>query len=199
MRDNKLIESLYNKDEQRVIEQWITQAPIKADHNDLTSANSVADIALSNVKDSLPQWSVCYEDGSVEYSRDLKLSLVKKRDEIIDPTFLLMINWANSGPGYSWPESYYATYLPGYDIYVVTVSQDSDDKHGFTDEAIDYFEIDNPQWINKPAQAIIKYWWALSYKDWNQHPWVEIFSPGEISIQEAHDLSDEVWGKDFMM
>jgi len=36
--------------------------------------------------------------------------------------------------------------------------------HGFTDEAIDYFGIDNPNWILQPAKAIVKYWWAWSYK-----------------------------------
>jgi len=197
MINEKLIHSLYNKDEQRVIEQWIKQAPIKADHDNLTNANLVAEIVLSNVKGDLPQWAAFYEGGHAKWGRELKLKLVEKRDEILDPIFLLMINWADSGPGFSWPESYYATYLPGYDIYIVTASQDSDDMHGFTDEAIDYFKVDDPSWILEPSKTIVKYWWSWSYKKWYQYPWVEVFSPGEISLQEAHELSNKVWGKDF--
>ena len=203
--NKQLIQSLYSEDEQSVIEQWIEQTPVKADHDDLTNANLVAEIALSTVHGELPQWAVYDQNHHAEWGRELKLLLLKKRDGLLNPMFLLMINWANSGPGFSWPESYYSTYLPGYNIHVVTASQDCDEMHGFTDEAIDFFVSDESDWIGKPeawkngpAAAIIKYWWAWSYEKWNQYPWAEIFQEGEISEPEAQSICDEVWGKDFI-
>jgi hypothetical protein len=195
--DKKLIQSLYTEDEQSVIEQWIEQTPVKTSgHDDLINANLVAEIVLTMVNDELPQWAVFYESGHAMWGRKHQLKLLEKRDELLDPTFLLMINWADSGPGYSWPESYYSTYLPGYNIYVVTASQDCDDVHGFTDEAIDYFEADNPEQISEPATAIVKYWWVD--QEPNQYPWVEVLNFGEIGEQEAWDLRDEVWGENFV-
>jgi hypothetical protein len=31
---------------------------------------------------------------------------------------------------------------------------------GLIDEAIDYFSVDNPNWILEPAKAVVKYWQA---------------------------------------
>lgn len=47
-----------------------------------------------------------------------------------EPELVCCINWADSGPGYSWPESYYVTYLPGLEKYIVTASLDSPDVWG---------------------------------------------------------------------
>jgi len=40
------------------------------------------------------------------------------------PYYLLTINWADSGPGFSWPVAYNAIYVPGFDRTVVTASGD---------------------------------------------------------------------------
>jgi hypothetical protein len=41
-----------------------------------------------------------------------------------NPQLVCTINWADSGPGFSWPESYHVTYLPGFDKFVITASTD---------------------------------------------------------------------------
>ena len=46
------------------------------------------------------------------------------------------MNWANSGPGFSWPLDYYVAWLPFYDEYVVTVSYDDPIVAGYLDLAI---------------------------------------------------------------
>jgi hypothetical protein len=61
------------KDEQQVIEQWIRQAPIKADHDNLTNANLVAEIVLSNVKGELPQRAIFYESGHAMHFYTIKV------------------------------------------------------------------------------------------------------------------------------
>ena len=99
--NKQLIQSLYSEDEQSVIEQWIEQTPVKADHDDLTNANLVAEIALSTVHGELPQWAGYDQNHHAEWGREFKLLLLKTRDGLLNPMFLLMINWANSGPGFS--------------------------------------------------------------------------------------------------
>ena len=53
-----------------------------------------------------------------------------------NPQLICTINWADSGPGFSWPESYHVTYLPGFDKFVVTASRDGPDAWGCDDHAI---------------------------------------------------------------
>jgi len=55
------------------------------------------------------------------------------------PQYLLTINWADSGPGFSWPVAYHVTWVPICDEYVVTQSADSPDAFGYCDFAIGYF------------------------------------------------------------
>ena len=38
--------------------------------------------------------------------------------------FICNINWADSGPGMSWPEAYHVFRVPGFDRYVVTASRE---------------------------------------------------------------------------
>lgn len=192
-RDNNRIQSLYSKDEQEIIELWIEQAPMRPDKDDFRNSNLVAEIALSNIKGELPQWAQFYEDGHALWGRKHKLSLVKERDKFLDPIYLFMINWADSGPGFSWPESYYTTYFPGYDIHVVTASQDSYDVHGYTDEAIGYFVSNGPGWINLEAGIVIEQWWKRQYDKWDQGPWAYLFGTGTIDETLAERMRSDVW------
>jgi len=192
-RDDERIQTLYSKDEQEIIEQWIEQAPMRPDRDDFRNSNLVAEIALSNIKGELPQWAQFYKDGHALWGRKHKLSLVKERDKFLNPLYLFMINWADSGPGFSWPESYYSTCLPGYDIYVVTASQDSDDVHGYTDEAIGCFVSNNPDMVNLEASTIIKQWWKYQYDGWGQESWAYLFGTGLIDEETAERMRSDIW------
>jgi hypothetical protein len=46
------------------------------------------------------------------------------------------INWADSGPGLSWPADYNLVWLPTYDRFVLTYSADSPDAFGYCDFAL---------------------------------------------------------------
>ena len=51
-----------------------------------------------------------------------------------------MINWAASGPGYSWPESYRLFFIPYPNRYVIVASSASDELSGYSDVAIGHFQ-----------------------------------------------------------
>ena len=69
--------------------------------------------------------------GCKENARKLPL-----RGFYSEPVLALAINWANTAPGYSWPESYYVSWIPYYDRYLVTASLDSPLNEGYLDLAI---------------------------------------------------------------
>ena len=128
----KQVEELFTREERDIIQRWILKAPYQPDDggNLAEDANRVAEIVLFPIRSSLPQWAAVYHNGQVKFSREHQLRLIKKRDELLKPEHLCGINWADTAPGLSWPEDYHLTLLPGYNIYVLTASQDSDDVHG---------------------------------------------------------------------
>jgi len=98
--------------------------------------NAVARIALAPVRTSLPVWGT-YGVGEVCHTRqEENSSKLPLRGFHSEPVLALTINWANSGPGYSWPESYYVAWIPYYERYVVTASLDSPLDEGYLDLAI---------------------------------------------------------------
>jgi hypothetical protein len=155
-------------------------------------ANAVARLALSKIQARLPQWAAVCSDGHVDLAR----AYTSTRDGKVDllPRFLFTINWADSGPGFSWPESYYATYLPGFDLYVVTASQDSPEMHGYTDEAIGHFPVSLG--VVEGARPVITGWWNWQAKSCSQYRWAYLFQAGEVSEEAAEVWADEVWDRE---
>ena len=68
---------------------------------------AVAQILLSRIQDSLPQWSAMRDDELVVNRKEHK----RHKDARLNftPKLICTINWADSGPGFSWPEAYYVT------------------------------------------------------------------------------------------
>ena len=98
--------------------------------------NAVARIALAPVRLSLPRWASVSE-GEVYHTRQNDLdSKLPQRGFRSQPVLALSLNWANSGPGFSWPLDYYVAWLPFYEEYVVTVSYDDPVVEGYLDLAI---------------------------------------------------------------
>jgi hypothetical protein len=95
---------------------------------------AVAQILLNQIQGFLPQWALASPDKVIlarhphRRHKDAKLAF--------HPKLVCTINWADSGPGYSWPESYHITYMPGFDKFIVTASRDSPDTWDCTDHAI---------------------------------------------------------------
>ena len=152
-------------------------------------SNAVARLVLSEIQQRLPQWGCAEADGQVALARTYRAPR-KAKVEVL-PRFLFMINWADSGPGFSWPESYYVAYLPGFDRYVVTASQDSPDAHGYTDEAIGHFPTHEA--IEDGVHRVIVDWWQYQANKWDQRRWAYLFDSGVIDGETAGSWTAEVW------
>ncbi len=189
------VQKLYTREENQIIHRWILKTPYLPDDGNLVEdANRVAEIVLLPIRTTLPQWAVVYRDGQVKFSREHQLKLIKKRDDLLNPTYLCGINWADTGPGLSWPEDYYLTLLPGYNIYVLTASQDSDEVHGFADLALACIPaIDKNHLPLKEALHAIQDWWQAELDLWNQSPWEQLLSPGVYNPFELVKARDKIW------
>ena len=122
-------------------ESGIICQPSYGDHECNSLANAVARIALAPKRMSLPTWGG-YENGKIFHSRQKENdSLLPCRGFHSEPLHVLSINWADSGPGFSWPVKYYISWIPYYERYVVTVSYDCPLLEGYLDLAIGYLSL----------------------------------------------------------
>ena len=154
-------------------------------------ANAVARIVLGGIQEHLPQCGVVYGPDEVVLCRQ---PIAKHpRGVSFLPQFLFMINWADSAPGLSWPESYHATYLPVYDVYVVTAAQDSPDMWGVTEQAIGAFPKDQPL-LEGAREAITKFW-DYQHRQWDQEQWEYFWDAGLITKALADEWATRVWGE----
>ena len=68
---------------------------------------AVAFTVLERVEQRLPQWSAIRGDELIvarEYRDD---NNIPNRKVLLQPRHLFTVNWADSGPGFSWPTAYY--------------------------------------------------------------------------------------------
>ena len=105
-------------------------------HDSSAIDNAVARIALAPVRTSLPTWGGFGKDGVFHSRQDENSNPLPERGYRSEPVHVLSINWATSGPGFSWPLKYYISWIPYYEQYVVTVSYDSPEIEGYLDLAI---------------------------------------------------------------
>lgn len=194
-QESMIIPSLYTEDDQQVIERWIKHSEMGTEDNDRNDANRVAEIALCSVQGRLPQGIAIREDGSLVIGRKTWQSPVPMRNNLLFPIYLLEINWDNSQPGFSLPESYYATFLPGYNVYAVTISQGSGDSHGYYDLAIGFFQAEEPAEIEAKASLVLQAWWQSQHQGVRKCGWKELLKSGQIDAETALRLRDEVWNK----
>ena len=81
-----------------------------------------------NIQGTLPQWASVR--GERVYLNRKEHKRHKDARLTFNPQLVCTVNWADSGPGFSWPESYHVTYLPGFDTFVITASRDGPDAWG---------------------------------------------------------------------
>ena len=150
---------------------------------------AVAQILLSRIQDSLPQWSAMRDDELIVNRKEHK----RHKDARLNfsPKLICIINWADSGPGFSWPEAYYVTYLPGFNKFVITSSRDGDDTWGCADHAIGV--ADGSLDPVEAAKDIIIEFWRSQYGDWEQSRWAYLFDTGLIGSKTANEWADAVW------
>ncbi|MEI8033514.1 MAG: hypothetical protein WCH05_09235 [Chlorobiaceae bacterium] len=169
------------------VKRWIF---IKKEANEeqLEIPHAVARLALGKIQNRLPQW-YCSRGDDVMFGREITPH--EQRQEAFFPRALFTINWADSGPGYSWPESYYVTLYPGFNRYVVTASADSTDAHGINDFDVGWFPADCG-WIEGSRELLVRYWKGEPF-GWDCQRWAYIFDEGEISDETANAWADEAW------
>ena len=199
-------------EEHRIISSWLKVEPRDEIPNDLTLEKAlenlgldqevwdvhsttdfaVAAILLESVQGSLPQWA-CVREGNVTLGRNYRERAVVRTVELT-PRHLLTINWADSAPGYSWPEDYRVTYVPLYDTYVVTGSMDSADVFGVTDFALGHFP--SQEDVLQASAAIVQGEWLNLFQNCGQSRWAYLFDEGLIDTVLAEKLANEVWEDD---
>jgi hypothetical protein len=201
---------LFSPDEHAVLANWLGLRPPKSakgidpdeamarlgfekepGHYRLIDA-VVAFIVLENAEKRLPGWSAVRADGSFLCARNYRDDdKVPDRKVLLQSRRLLVINWADSGPGFSWPVAYYVTWLPVYDRFVVTASADCPDGFGYCDFAIGAFGSDKS--IKEGARSVVCGDWKDQWRAWEQQPWAYLFNTGLISHEEANAWREEVW------
>lgn len=158
------------------------------DSDQMELRNQVARIALVVVQDRLPQVGIV-NDGEVTLGRQ---RFSGERHSVTPlPLFLFTINWADTAPGISWPESYHVTYLPGYDRYVVTAAQDSPDSYGFSELVIGHFSADLDVIVG--SKVAITDWWRYQNHLCGQERWAYVWDEAAVSASLANQWADEVW------
>ncbi len=156
---------------------------------DLSAA--VATILLETIEQELPNWGT-------HYGKHLKLTRkarspeqLKLRKLQLQPQRLFTINWANSGPGYSWPADFWVTWVPTFDRYVVTSSFDCPDCYGYTDFALGHFAKEIP--LVKGAHDILVENWCRQNQEYEQCPWEELWDEGIVDAETAWLWRAEAW------
>ncbi len=147
---------------------------------------AVAEVLLASVRDELPQWAVI-EDGHVTLGRRSTPRGASRRR--YRPVHLFTINWADSGPGFSWPMAYYATPIKWAKRVVVTASADSPDTYGFTDFAIGHFPI--KQDILEGARQVIVGDWQRQASE-GQGRWAYLFDEALVDARTADAWANAV-------
>ena len=151
--------------------------------------NAVARLALAKIQESLPAWAGVNDKGEHFSARQYTRSEVAMVN--YHPQHLFTINWADSGPGFSWPEAYYLVWLPVFERYVVTASQDSPDCYGFEDIAIGWQFFDEDR--EALAKDIILANWGRVHKPNNEEGWAYLFGTGLVTEDLVHSWRDEIW------
>lgn len=160
--------------------------------DEIPIANTVAKLALSKIQSRLPKSGAIDSEGVLSLTRNNFQS--RSRQIEFCPMFLFMINWADSGPGLSWPETYYATYFPNIDRYVVTASLDCPDMWGVTDLAVGSF---SPKLgLIEGAKTIICAWWGTQRSN-GQERFAYVWNEGLVNSKQASGWADQVWRNDF--
>lgn len=142
---------------------------------------AVATVLLKSKRDELPQWMISGRKN------------VKPVRTLYKPKHLFTLNWAESGPGVSWPTAYYATAVPAFKAIVVTASADSPESFGFTDFAIGDFRVGVDLMVG--SRKVITGEWARQVAD-GQGRWAHLDEEALVSASEAEEWADEVWPGD---
>jgi hypothetical protein len=151
-------------------------------------SNAVARLVLSSIQQNLPQSGVMQQDGGLILSRSDWPT--PPGALTLWPRLLFEVNRADAVPGFTWPEAYHATHLPGFEIIVVTVALDSAALYGYSELAIGRYPAARS--LNDGAREVIREWWTLPART-GQPCWAFLFDTGEVDEATAWSWAAEVW------
>lgn len=157
---------------------------------DAPLANAVARICLDAIQSRLPSSIGVTSRGELVGERTpepARPTLV-----VALPRLLLAIDWADSRPGFSWPETYHATYLPQFRRHVITASLDCAETWGATDLAIGV--VHAQQDFLRGCGRVICSWWRHQRTLGDQPPWATVLDTGLVGLDTAHAWRVRTWG-----
>ena len=151
--------------------------------------SAVAHIALAMIQSRLPHVLISF-GGKVKPYR--KWFDRPSHSVLLLPQHLLTLEWVDPSLGVSWIESYYVTYFPEYDRYVVTGSQSDANIMGVADYAIGNFS--GAMSVTVGCKEIVTTWWGTDcYGDSNQNRQASVRDEGLISRDTALAWVEVVW------
>jgi hypothetical protein len=155
--------------------------------------NTAARIALATIQHRLPQWASFTPGQGIIHARTLRRFPVRKVNS--QPLFLFSINWADSGPGISWPESYHVTWIAYYDRFLVTASFDSKDLFDFEDLELDSFagSSESGADLHQIRDIIVSFWRMFESHEFDA--WQGVSKTGVIKERTALAWRSRVWGR----
>jgi len=158
---------------------------------DASINNAVARLMLEPIANRFPNFNaVSRKHGSIRSARPPAFKAYKSPAVAGLPNFF-KINWATSGPGFSWEEVYQVGFLAEYDVYVVTASQDSSDALGFCDACIGYFS--ETQGFIQDGLYVVMEWRGDKRGEYGAEKYESITSIGSASANQIAEITEQVW------
>jgi hypothetical protein len=154
---------------------------------------AVASILLERIDRRLPQWSAVGPDGTVRYARKLRdRSTLPNRRVLASIRYLFTLNWATSGPGFSWPTAYHLVWVPTYERFVVTDSRDNDEVLGYSDFALGHFPTTS-SFIERAGEVIRRNWEIQRDMYSQDERWEALFDTGLLDAETVEQWAEIVW------
>ena len=189
-----LIEAYLGNEPASAFDSYFSENNIPLDARVSPLRIAVARVMLNPIQASLPQWACAGENGELLLNREEIHRHPQAVRLTLDPQLVCCINWADSGPGYSWPESYHVTYIPGLEKFIVTASRDGADAFGCADHALGWGSAAEGELL--VAKRIIQGFWEHQRNEWDQERWAYLFDDGLIDSATADAWAEEIWPQD---
>ena len=189
-----LIEAYLSNEPAAAFDSYFSENNIPLDAMASPLQIAVARVLLNPIQASLPQWAAVRESGEVLLNRKEIQRHPQAVRLTLEPQLVCCINWADSGPGYSWPESYHVTYIPGLEKFIVTSSRDGADAFGCADHALGWGSAAEGELL--VAKRIIQGFWEHQRNEWDQERWAYLFDEGLIDSATADAWAEEIWPQD---
>jgi hypothetical protein len=150
---------------------------------------AVARLLLGGIQHTLPAWTAMLDEGVVTARPVFPVRL--DGAPVFEPAHVATVNWADSGPGFAWPEAYHVTTVPELRMHVVTASRDSDDLMGCTDHALGWRSIRVPP--HESARALLRATWRRQRRGHEQAAWEDVLAEGLLDAATLVAARDAVW------